>query len=82
MGHQPRQLDFVEKPFETARVLLQPRRKELERNRLPELQIIGAVDLPHASTSQKPHDTVALGKHAPWNKAALLRIGGLRAEVG
>ncbi len=53
-----------------------PRRasgQELERDRLAELQVVGAVDLAHAAAAEQPDDAVALGEHGPGREIPPIR---------
>ena len=47
MADLPRQSDFAVKVFQSLRVLSEILRQKLQRNRVPELQIVGAVDFAH-----------------------------------
>ena len=37
--------------------------QELQRDRRPELEVVGAVDLAHAAAAEQPDDAVAAGEH-------------------
>ena len=51
-------------------------RQELQRDRLAELQVVGAIDLAHAAAPEQADDPVALGEHRAGREAAGLdRIG-------
>ena len=57
---------------EAGRVSIDIRWQELERNRLPEFQIVGAEDLAHAATSQSPDDPVTSAEERPGREAAVI----------
>ena len=46
------------------------RRQELQRDRLPELQVVGAVDLAHAAAADEADDAVALAEDRAGREAA------------
>src|SRR5215472_7660605 len=52
--------------------------QEFERYGLPEEQILGAVDLAHATSAYGVNDAVALGQMSPWVEAHL----GSRTRLG
>src|SRR5262249_55561582 len=60
------------------------RRQELERDRLAELEVVGAVYLAHAAASQEAHDAVAARDHRAGKEARRLRRGarGASPQVG
>jgi hypothetical protein len=47
-------------------IALEVTREELERDRLTEPQIIGAVDLAHAAFAQPADDAIAIGHDGSW----------------
>ena len=52
-------------------------RQELQGDRLPEFQIVGAVDLAHASAADEPDDAETLAEDGPGREsAAIERWGG------
>ena len=57
----PRHADLVVEPREGAVVGAQ-RRQELQRDRLAELEVVGAVDLAHAAAPEQPDDAEAIGE--------------------
>ena len=65
-----RETDLREESLDTVAVRRQVRRQELQRDRLAELQVIGAVDLPHAAAPEESDDPVALGEDRPRREAA------------
>jgi hypothetical protein len=50
------ELHFLEQHLQSLRIGVQRARKELERDRVAELQVVGAVDLAHAASSQGRDD--------------------------
>jgi hypothetical protein len=55
--------DFAVEALEVLRVAANAVRKKLQRHRLPELRILGAVHLTHAAAAEKGDDPVAVGEH-------------------
>ncbi len=50
-------------------------RQEFQRDRLAELQIVGAVDLAHAAVADQPDDAVPVGQDRPGRKSAAIERG-------
>ena len=71
--HLARDAHFVMELGEPLRVFGDGRRQELQRDVLPEPQILGAVDLAHAAAADQAEDAVALGQQ---------RAGGDRLAGG
>jgi hypothetical protein len=73
----PRHPHLVVELHQAGRVAIQFGRKELERNRLRELQVVRAVDLPHAAATQASNDAVPSAEHRAWRKSPVVdRFGG------
>src|SRR4030095_9693995 len=47
--------------------------QELQRNRLSELEVVGAIDLAHTAAPEASNDTKAIGEQRPGAKAAFIR---------
>jgi hypothetical protein len=69
--------------------LLQPLRRqraveEFQRDRLAELDVVGAVDLAHPALAQERHDPVSAREHGPGRECGLAhgRTGGQLIGVG
>ena len=56
---------FVVEPREPAGVGGERFGQELERHRLAERQIVGAIDLAHAAAAEQADDAIAAGEHGP-----------------
>ena len=54
---------LVVEPVEAAGVARERRGQELQRDRLPELQVVGAIDLAHAALAESRDDAVPLAEH-------------------
>jgi hypothetical protein len=52
-----------------VRVACQAFGEELQRDGLSELEIVGPVDLAHATLAEKRHDAEAAGEHGPGSEA-------------
>jgi hypothetical protein len=63
---------LVQKTLQTALVLLQTSRQELQRDRLAELQVVGPVDLAHPTATEQTDDSIPLDQHRARNEAALV----------
>ena len=75
--------DLVQEPREARRVHGQPFGQELEGDRLPQLQVVGAVDLSHSPLAQQLHDAVAPAEDGAGQEAAVIdrvEVGGRRAD--
>ncbi|HSC27700.1 MAG TPA: hypothetical protein VLD67_10520, partial [Vicinamibacterales bacterium] len=49
--------------------------QELQRHRLPQLEVVGAVHLAHAASAEQRDNTVALADGRSGQEAAVLGIG-------
>ena len=56
-------------PLDAVAVGLEGGRQELERDRLLELEVVGAVDLAHPAAAQQAHDPVAIGEDRSRHEA-------------
>ena len=74
----PREAHLRVEPREERLVARDALRKELQRDGLPELEVVGAVDLAHAALAEKAHDAVALAEHGAGRKRA--EIEGARGD--
>ena len=80
MRHLPRRPHLGEEAIEKCLVRREPLRQELQRDRLAELQVVGAVDLPHAAAPDQADDAVALGEDRARREASGVdRVGGSEA---
>ena len=59
------------KRVERGRVRRPASRQELERHRLAELQVVGAVDLAHAAAAEQPADAIASRQHRARDEPAV-----------
>jgi len=59
--HPARGAHLVEEQGEPVGIPAEPGRQELERHRLPELEVVGPVDLTHAAPAEKAAHPVAVG---------------------
>ena len=59
----------------------EPRGQELQRDRLAELEVVGAVDLAHAAAAEQADDPVALREHRAGQEVPRCRSRG-RPENG
>ena len=68
---------FAVKARERSAIAEEMFRQKLERDRLTEFQIVGAIDLAHAAFAEQADDPVAFGKDCSGNKARVVeRIEG------
>ena len=63
---------LVMESLELVGVVRKRRRKELERDRLPQLQIVRPIDLPHAALAEKTDYAVTLREHRARRKPGLV----------
>ena len=73
VGNLERDPHLSEETVQPLRVVLEPLRQEFQSNGLTEGEVVCAVDLPHAATTQKTDDSIATGENRSGNEA--LRIG-------
>ena len=79
MRELPRDADFGEEALAADRIARQRARQELQRDRLSELEVVGAVDLAHAAAAEQADDAVAVGEDdAGGEPTDGNRIGGDR----
>ena len=77
MGQLPRDPHFGEEALPAHGIIGELGRKELQRNRLPQLQIIGAIDFPHSAAAEQPDDAVAVGQDRSGSESSRRnRVGG------
>ena len=57
-------------------IAIDVRRQELQRDRLTELQIVGAVDLAHAAAAEAADDAVAAAEEGAGREAAVIDRAG------
>ena len=69
VGHPAGDADLAQEMLEYPGLSAKIRRKELERHRLTQLQVLGVVDLTHPPTAQGSDDPVAIGEVRAGNKA-------------
>ncbi len=62
--------DFIEEPLEPAPVVGDLLGQELERDRLAQLEIVGAENLAHSTTADLTDDPIPPGHHGPRNEPA------------
>ena len=84
--HLPRRPHLREEPIEQRPVRGEAVRQELQRDRLAELQVVGAVDLAHPAAADQPDDPIALREDGARREAARARSnprtpGGRRART-
>ena len=77
MGDLARQADFGVELGEARGVAVERFGEELERDRLAELQVVGAIDLAHAAAAEPADDAVTAVEDRAGRKAAVVdRVGG------
>ena len=81
MGDLASDLHLFHQACQPLLVFLQPSRQHLERHRLTELEIVGAVDLAHTALAEKAHDTVAPCQDLTWEEPALLELRWPRRDI-
>ncbi len=64
--------DFGVELRQARRILVDVRREELQRDRLTELQVVGAVDLAHAAATEAFDDPVASAEEGARLEAAVI----------
>jgi len=86
MRDLPGHPDFGVQLGQPCRVTIHFRRQELQRDLLPELEIVGAEDFPHPAFPQPADDPVATAQDRAGREAAMIDAAGasqpLVADVG
>jgi len=82
MGDRARDADFVVELREARGVVGEVIGKELERDGLSELEIVGPVDLAHAAAPQERDDAEAAGEDSARSKASPDTGGARRERAG
>jgi hypothetical protein len=77
----PRDPHFTAESFHQARIERRGFRQKLQRNLLRELQVVGAIDLAHATTSQQTEDAIALAEDDANRKTAVVRMQKVRLKA-
>ena len=80
--HLPGQPDLAQEALEPARVARQIVGQEFERHLLPELQVVGPVDLAHAAPPEQTDDAVAAGEDDAGGEAGRVAGIGRSARAG
>ena len=70
--HLPCQPDLGVELCQPRRVLVDVRRQKLERDRLAELQVVGAIDLAHAAAAEASNDAVASAEYGARLEASVV----------
>ncbi len=76
LGDLPGDAHLADEPLAARRRGGDLRRHELQRDRLPERQVVGAVDLPHAPAPDPRHDPVAPRHDGAGNELGRIGRGG------
>jgi len=76
MSHLPRDAHFVVEARQRAFVAGRRFRQELQRHRLAQRQVRGAVDFAHAAAPQQAGDAVAPRQHRARQKASFVHAAG------
>ena len=67
-----RHAHFTMKPRERGAVTQQMFGKELQRDRLTQFQVIGAIDFAHAAFANQAHDAITLCQHRARHEARVI----------
>ncbi len=78
----PRHADFGVELGQARRILVDVGRQELERDRLAELQVVGAIHLAHAAAAQALDDAVASAEQRARLEAAVIDGARRREPAG
>ena len=83
MRHLARHPHFGVQLRQPRGILIDFRRQELERDRLPELEVVGAEDLAHAAAAEASDDAVAGAEDVAGRKASVVDgAGGREPSAG
>ena len=78
----PRHADFGVELGQARRILVDVGWQELERDRLAELQVVGAIDLAHAAAAEALDDAVASAEERARREAAVIDGARRREPAG
>src|SRR5688572_22008220 len=70
--------DFLIEPLDLVGIAADALRKELQRDRLAELDVVGAIDFAHTATTEKGDDAIALSQESAGSEA---RLAGARGRA-
>ena len=71
-----RDANLIVELCEASRVALQLTGKEFQRDRLPEPEIIGSINLTHSPAAEKTDDSIPLAENGAGREAAMIdRVG-------
>jgi hypothetical protein len=73
MADLPREADFAEEVLQPLRIIGEVPRQELEGDGLPEFQIVGPVDLPHAAFADERDNSIPACDLRPGQKPPMVR---------
>ena len=83
MRHLPRHPHFGVQLRQPRRIAIDFLRQELQRDRLPELEVVGAIDLAHAAAPEASDDAVAAVEEGAGREAAVIdRVGARQPAAG
>ena len=78
-----RHAHLAQEPIQAFLIALEAGRQELQRDRLAELEVVGAVDLAHPAASQQSDHAVAAGNDRTGQETRAVRgIGGGSRAAG
>ena len=78
----PRHAHFVVELHQAGRIAIELRRQELQRDRLPELQVVGPVDLAHPAASEPADDPIAPAEERAGREAPVIDFTAARKPAG
>jgi len=78
MRDLPRDADLLAKAGQVAGVSRDALGQELQRDRMIQLEVIGAVNLAHAAAPQQTNDPIARSQARAWIEAAVQRRRGIQ----
>ena len=67
-----RDAHFAMEPPQRSAVTEQMVRQELERDRLAQFQIVGAINFAHAAAPQQPNDSITLSQKRPGYESSII----------
>ena len=82
MRNLPRHAHFGVELHQARRIAIELRRQELQRDRLPQLQIVGAVDLAHPASSEPADDPIASAEKRAGREAPVIDFTAAREPAG
>jgi hypothetical protein len=82
MGHLARDTHLPKEPLKSLGVTFQIWWKKLERDRLTDLEVVGAIDFSHPAAPRERDDSISIPEEGSGEEASVPVRGGRRHGFG